>query len=69
METTMTEGHFLVEETPERGFVARAMGAAIFTEADDMPALHVQVRDAVHCHFGDAAPTYTLVRQNRSLRR
>ncbi len=47
----MTEIHFIVEEAPEGGFVARAMGADIFTEADTMPALHAQVRDAVHCHF------------------
>jgi hypothetical protein len=47
----MTEIHFVVEEAPEGGFVARAMGADIFTEADDLPSLHAQVRDAVHCHF------------------
>ena len=68
-ETTMTEVHFLVEETPEGGFVARAMGADIFTEADDMQALHAQVCDAVHCHFGAATLTYILSRQNRGLRR
>lgn len=49
----MTEIHFIVEEAPEGGFVARAMGADIFTEADDLPGLHVQVRDAVHCHFDE----------------
>ncbi len=49
----MTEIHFIVEEAPEGGFVARAMGADIFTEADDLPGLHAQVRDAVHCHFDD----------------
>jgi hypothetical protein len=47
----MTDIHFVVEEAPEGGFVARAMGADIFTEADTMPELHAQVRDAVHCHF------------------
>jgi len=47
----MTEIHFLVEEAPEGGFLARAMGVDIFTEADSMEALHVQVRDAVRCHF------------------
>ena len=47
----MTEIHFIVEEAPEGGFVARAMGADIFTEADDLKALHTQVRDAVRCHF------------------
>lgn len=49
----MTEIHFIVEEAPEGGFVARAMGADIFTEADDLQALHAQVRDAVHCHFDE----------------
>lgn len=49
----MTEIHFVVEEVPAGGFVARAMGPDIFTEADDLPALHAQVRDAVHCHFED----------------
>ncbi|MBU2809511.1 MAG: hypothetical protein WCY91_00205 [Acidithiobacillus sp.] len=50
----MSEIHFIVEEAPEGGFIARAVGADIFTEADDLPALHALVRDAVHCHFEDA---------------
>jgi len=49
----MTEIHFIVEEAPEGGFVARAVGADIFTEADDLQALHAQVRDAVRCHFDE----------------
>lgn len=49
----MTEIHFIVEESPERGFVARAVGANIFTEADDLQSLHQQVRDAVSCHFDE----------------
>ncbi|MDP2830204.1 MAG: hypothetical protein Q8O37_16565 [Sulfuricellaceae bacterium] len=49
----MTEIHFIVEEAPEGGFIARAMGADIFTEGDDIHALHEQVRDAVHCHFDE----------------
>jgi len=49
----MTEIHFIVEEAPEGGFVARAVGADVFTEADDLPGLHEQVRDAVRCHFDE----------------
>lgn len=49
----MSEIHFIVEEAPEGGFVARAVGADIFTEANDLPALHEQVRDAVRCHFDE----------------
>ena len=44
---------FVVEEAPEGGYVARALGAAIFTEADDMGSLREMVRDAVRCHFDD----------------
>ncbi len=47
----MTEIVFLVEEAPEGGLTARALGASIFTEADDMPSLYANVRDAVRCHF------------------
>lgn len=47
----MNEILFIVEEAPEGGFVARALGESIFTEADDLESLHQQVRDAVHCHF------------------
>jgi hypothetical protein len=46
-----TEIHFLVEEAPEGGLTARALGASIFTEADDLDDLHKNVRDAVACHF------------------
>jgi hypothetical protein len=42
---------FLVEEAPEGGFTARAIGAAIFTEADTLDALREAIRDAVRCHF------------------
>lgn len=44
---------FLVEDAPEGGFTARALGGSIFTEANDLPDLHNKVRDAVHCHFDE----------------
>ena len=49
----MNEIIFLVEEAPEGGYTARALGASIFTEADDLDELHEQVRDAVRWHFDD----------------
>lgn len=49
----MNEIIFLVEEAPESGYIARALGESIFTEADDLESLHQQVRDAVHCHFDE----------------
>ena len=45
---------FLVEEAPEGGFTARALGESIFTEADDLADLHAKVRDAIRCHFDEA---------------
>jgi len=47
----MTELIFMVEEAPEGGYTARALGESIFTEADDLAQLHEHVRDAVRCHF------------------
>jgi hypothetical protein len=47
----MSELIFLVEEAAEGGYIARALGESIFTEADDVPTLEENVRDAVRCHF------------------
>jgi hypothetical protein len=49
----MNELIFLVEEAAEGGYTARALGESIFTEADDLPNLRAQIRDAVQCHFED----------------
>ena len=47
----MSEIIFVVEEAPEGGYTARAVGESIFTEADDMAQLHARIREAVRCHF------------------
>ena len=47
----MSELIFVVEEAPEGGFLARALGESIFTEADTIAELPDKVRDAVRCHF------------------
>jgi hypothetical protein len=44
---------FLVDEASEGGFTARAVGESIFTEADSIDELRVNVRSAVDCHFED----------------
>ena len=49
----MDELIFLVQEAPEGGFMARAPGRSIFTEADDLDGLREMVRDAVRCHFDE----------------
>jgi len=42
---------YLVEEAPEGGYTARALGHNICTEADSLPALKRRVREATRCHF------------------
>jgi len=49
----MNEIIFLVEESPEGGYVARALGQSIFTEGDTLEQLRNNVREAVDCHFED----------------
>lgn len=46
---------FSVEEAPEGGFTAKALGHSIFTQAEDLEDLRAKVRDAVRCHFDEAA--------------
>lgn len=50
----MTELIFQVEEAAEGGYIARALGDSIFTEADDLASLYENVRGAVRCHYGEA---------------
>ncbi len=42
---------FLVEEAPEGGYTARALGHSIFTEADSWEELKAAVQDAIRAHF------------------
>ncbi|MEM2958480.1 MAG: hypothetical protein QW261_09315 [Candidatus Jordarchaeaceae archaeon] len=42
---------FLVEESVEGGYEARALGYSIYTQAEDLDELRDAVRDAVRCHF------------------
>jgi hypothetical protein len=49
-----TEIIFSVEESPEGGYEAKALGHPIFTQADTLDELRAMVRDAVRCHFDDA---------------
>jgi hypothetical protein len=53
--TEMTENEiiFAVEESPEGGYEARALGHSICTQADTMDDLKGMVRDALRCHFDE----------------
>ena len=47
----MEEIIFLVQDSPEGGFEAKALGESIFCEADSIEGLKVNLVDAVKCHF------------------
>ncbi|HPB05294.1 MAG TPA: hypothetical protein PLQ09_00475 [Prolixibacteraceae bacterium] len=53
----MNEIIFIVEESAEGGFEAKALGHSIFTEADTIEELKQNIREAIHCHFEVNAPT------------
>ena len=46
-----TEIIFVVEESIEGGFEAKALDHSIYTEADTLEDIKSMVRDAVQCHF------------------
>lgn len=50
----MSEIIFVVEQSPEGGYAARALGESVFAQAASLDELHAQVRDAVRCHFDEA---------------
>ena len=50
----MNEIIFLIEESPDGGYEAKALSAPIFTEADTLDELRAMIRDAVVCHFDEA---------------
>jgi len=53
--TEMTESEiiFAVEESPDGGYEARALGHSIYTQADSLDELKEIVRDALRCHFDE----------------
>ncbi|MDQ3021573.1 MAG: 2-oxoisovalerate dehydrogenase [Bacteroidota bacterium] len=42
---------FIVEESPEGGWTARALGHSIFTEAESGDELKENIKEAINCHF------------------
>jgi hypothetical protein len=52
---------FSVQESPEGGYEARALGFSIFTQADSLDELKTVIRDAVSCHF-DASDKPSVIR-------
>ena len=56
MQSEVREIIFLVEEDAGGGYVARALGYSIFTQADDLEELKKMVKEAVDCHFDTDKP-------------
>ena len=52
---------FIVEESPEGGYEAKAVGHSVFTEAETIDELKRRIQDAVRCHF-DPAERPSLIR-------
>jgi len=52
-EAGVNEIIFLVQESPEGGYEAKAVSDSIYTEADTLEELREMVREAVACHFED----------------
>ena len=49
----MDEIIFIVKESDEGGFTARALGVSIFTETETFEELRDTVKEAVSCHYND----------------
>ncbi|MFO8234550.1 MAG: hypothetical protein R6U04_03980 [Bacteroidales bacterium] len=47
----MNEIIFIIEEAPEGGYTARALGADIFTEDNSIKGLKAMIKEAVDCHY------------------
>jgi len=58
----MDEIIFEVRDAEEGGYLARALGYSIFTEGETWEELREMVRDAVACHFEDAACRPKIIR-------
>ena len=58
----LTEIVFLVEDDPDGGYTAKALGEAIFTEAQDLESLRIMVKDAVNCHFEETSTCPKMIR-------
>jgi hypothetical protein len=44
---------FLIENSIEGGYEAKALSHSIYTEADTIDELKNMIRDAVKCHFNE----------------
>ena len=58
----MNEIVFVVEEDPEGGYTARALGESIFTEGDTEDDIKTNIKDALRCHYDDESNIPRVIR-------
>lgn len=52
---------FIIDQAKEGGYNARAETASIFTQAETIEELKLNIADAIECHFdNDVLPAFTL---------
>lgn len=49
----MSEIIFIVENSDEGGYTAKALGHSIFTQGETLDELKENIKDAVKCHFDE----------------
>ena len=50
----MKEIFFIVEEDQDSGYTARAVGYSIFTEAETIKELKINIKEVLECHFDNS---------------
>ena len=49
----MSEIIFIIENADEGGYIAKALGYSIITEAETFDELKENIKDAIKCHFDE----------------
>ena len=65
---SVSEIIFVIEDAPEGGYIAKAVGESIFTQAESLGLLQERVRDAVRCHFDEDMAPKPVITGARQLR-
>lgn len=60
--TIMNEIIFLIEDEPEGGYNAQALGHSIFTQGETVEEIKQNILDAMHCHFDDTGDIPKIIR-------
>lgn len=61
---SINEMIFLIEEDPEGGYNAQALGYSIFTEGETAEELKENIKDALRCHFDNINDIPKIIRLN-----